>query len=106
MWFRGSLLTLAAHDLSGASAGEIVDTYPCDGSSPEFAVVRLGRFGRRVMVPLDGVAMSPGAVRFPQTMSEIEDAPDLDCGRYQCDRVSIARAYWAVNASGEKLAVG
>lgn len=100
MWIRGSLLGLTVMDLEGAPAGRVTDTYPCDGSSPEFAVVRLGRFGAKVLVSLEGVVTVPGGLQVPYTRTEIEDAPSTEAARYQDERVSIARGYWSMQDAG------
>jgi hypothetical protein len=96
MWIRGSLLGMVVLDLQGAPVGRVQDTYPADGSCPEFAVVRLGRFGERVLVALDLVKDVEGALQLPYTRAEIEDAPSPESARYEDDRVSLARAYWAM----------
>ena len=103
MWIKGGLLGLTVLDLTGSPAGQIIDTYPCDGSSPEFAVVRLGRFGEKVLVSLDSVHMREDGMQVPYTKSEIEDAPSTESARYQYERVSIARAYWTMQG-GERVA--
>ena len=103
MWIRGGLLGLTVLDLEGAPAGQLIDTYPCDGSSPEFAVVRLGRFGEKVLVSLDSVHMREDGLQVPYTRTEIEDAPSTESARYQYERVSIARAYWSMQG-GERVA--
>ena len=99
MWIRGGLLGLTVLDLEGSVAGQIIDTYPCDGSSPEFAVVRIGRFGEKVLVSLDSVHVLEDALQVPYTRHEIEDAPSTESARYQYERVSIARAYWTMTGS-------
>jgi hypothetical protein len=103
MWIKGSLLGLTVLDLQGSPAGRIIDTYPCDGSSPEFAVVRLGRFGEKVLVSLDSIYLLEGGIQVPYTRAEIEDAPSTESARYQYERVSIARAYWSMQG-GERVA--
>ena len=96
MWIRGGILGLELLDLRGVSAGLIVDTYPSDGSSPEFAVVRLGRFGEKVLVSLAQVSPAVDGIQVPYSRAEIEDAPSTESARYQYERVSIARAYWSM----------
>ncbi len=103
MWIKGGLLGLTVLDLTGSPAGQVIDTYPCDGSCPEFAVVRLGRFGERVLVALDAALRLEGGIQVPYTRGEIEDAPTTESARYLHERVSIARAYWTMQA-GERVA--
>ena len=103
MWIKSGLLGQTVLDLTGSAAGQIIDTYPCDGSSPEFAVVRLGRFGQKVLVSLDGVHRRVDGIQLPYTRGEIEDAPSTESARYQHERVSIARAYWCMQG-GERMA--
>jgi hypothetical protein len=103
MWIKGSLLGLTVLDLEGSPAGRVIDTYPCDGSSPEFAVVRLGHFGEKVLVSLEACARVEEGIQVPYTRIEIEDAPSTESARYQYERVSIARAYWTMQG-GERVA--
>ncbi len=99
MWIKGGLLGLTVLDLTGSPAGQVIDTYPCDGSSPEFAVVRLGRFGEKVLVSLDSAHRLDDGIQVPYTRGEIQDAPSTESARYQYERVSIARAYWSMQGS-------
>jgi hypothetical protein len=101
MWIKGSLLGLTVFDLDGSPAGYVVDTYPCDGSSPEFALVRAGRFAEKVLVPLGDVWPTEEGLQVPYTRAEIEDAPLADSARYHDERVSRARAYWSMQG-GER----
>lgn len=103
MWMR-SLLGKTVLDLEGAPAGRVVDTYPTDGSSPELAVVRVGRFGAKVLVSLNGVRAVPGGLQFPYTRIEIEDAPSTESARYEDERLSIARGYWSMRGGGRVAA--
>ncbi len=103
MWIKGSLLGLTVLDLTGSAAGQVVDTHPCDGSSPEFAVVRLGRFGQKVLVAVDAAVRLEHGLQVPYTRHEIEDAPSTESARYLHERVSIARAYWSMQG-GERVA--
>lgn len=102
MWIQGSLLGLTVFDLQGSPAGHVVDTYPCDGSSPEFALIRAGRFAEKVLVPLSGVLATEEGLQVPYTRHELEDAPSADSARYQDERVSRARAYWSMQ-DGERF---
>jgi hypothetical protein len=99
MWIRGSLLGLTVLDLEGLPAGRVEDTYPCDGSCPEFAVVRLGRFGDKVLVSLAWTMATEDGLQVPYTRQEIEDAPSSESARYQFERVSLARAYWSMHVT-------
>ena len=103
MWIKSGLLGQTVLDLTGSPAGQIIDTYPCDGSSPEFAVVRLGRFGEKVLVALEAASLRQDGLQVPYTRSEIADAPSTEAARYQHERVSIARAYWSLQG-GERVA--
>lgn len=104
MWIKGSLLGLTVMDLEGSPAGQVTDTYPCDGSSPEFAVVRIGRYGQKVLVSLERSRKVADRLQVPYTRAEIEDAPTTEAARYQDERVSIARAYWSMQGD-ERVAV-
>ena len=104
MWIRGGLLGLTMLDLEGRPTGQIIDTYPCDGSAPEFAVVRLGRFGEKVLVSLEGGVPMQGVLQVPYTHGEIQEAPSTECARYQYERVSIARAYWTMQGGARRVA--
>lgn len=95
MWIKGSLRNLPVLDVSGRPAGRVEDTLPADGSSPEFVVLRLGRFGQRAMVPVAGARSVPDGLQVPFTRPEIEESPTPDAARFQDDRLSIARAYWS-----------
>ncbi len=103
MWIKSGLLGQTVLDLTGSPAGQVIDTYPCDGSSPEFAVVRLGRFGEKVLVSLTSALSLQDGIQVPYTRGEIEDAPSTESARYQYERVSIARAYWSMQG-GERVA--
>lgn len=103
MWIKGGLLGQTVLDLTGSPSGQIIDTYPCDGSSPEFVVVRLGRFGEKVLVSLDSALRREDGLQVPYTRGEIEDAPTTESARYQYERVSIARAYWSMQG-GRRVA--
>jgi hypothetical protein len=91
-----SLLGLWALDENGDVAGFVDGTYPDDGSTPEFAHVRLlrGRFPGSRLIPLDGAEVHDRAVWFPLAYAEMEDAPDAERRRWPYERVAEARAHW------------
>ena len=91
-----SPLGLVAIDLTGDVAGRIEATYPYDGSSPEFAVVRLARgpMGQTRMVPIHGAVYYADCVQFPYTLDEIMEAPSPDTARWGIEQAELARAYW------------
>lgn len=93
---RGSLLGLTVVDLEGRVCGRVEGSYPFDGSAPEFAIVRTGRLGQRVMVPLTGARRTGELLLVPHTRADLEDAPELDGLRYVDDAVSRTRGYWAL----------
>jgi hypothetical protein len=94
MWIRGSFLGLTVLDREGNPVGQIEETYPYDGSSPEFAILRLGRFGGRALVSLHAARRLFGVVQVPYSLPDMEAAPTLDGGRYMDDQIWAARAYW------------
>jgi hypothetical protein len=96
MSIRGSYLRRTVMDADGRVAGRIEATYPFDGSTPEFAIVRCGRFGHRVMVPVAEFRTSGEVVTMPYSRTDLEDAPELDGIRYVDDAVSRSRGYWSL----------
>lgn len=88
---RGSALV----DVEGSYAGTIESTYPFDGGTPEFGVVRVGHFGDRVLVPLEAATRTGYLVQVPYTRVEIEDSPTFESTRYLDDALSRSRGYWA-----------
>ena len=108
MWIRGSFLGLTVLDRDGEAVGRIEETYPCDGSSPELAVIRAGRFGGRSLVALHGARRIPlpppghprgpeECIQVPYSREDIVAAPTLDGGRYMDDQIWAARAYWGTH---------
>lgn len=96
MWNRGSILGCAVLDLAGKQVGFVEDTFPLDGSAPEFAVARVGRFGRRVFVPLERAEALGEELRLPFSRIDIEDAPSLDDLRWLDVAASRSRGYWSL----------
>jgi len=96
MWFRtGSPLGLLLVDLDEQTIGRIDGTWPLDGSGePEFAIVRTRRFGQSRLVPLGAARIVDGLLQVPYTRLEIDDAPNLEIGRYLLEQVDRARAYY------------
>jgi hypothetical protein len=97
MWFRGFLLGSAVLDRHGLPVGRVEATYPYDGSDPEFAVMRVGRFGDRTFVPLQSARTVDGVVQVPYSREDIQDAPTLDRARYEDDAAMDARTYWGTH---------
>jgi hypothetical protein len=82
-------------DRRDAAIGRIDGTWPLDGGGePEFAMVRIGRFGESRLVPLAGAVVVDGLLQVPLTCREVEDAPALELGRYLYEQVDRARAYY------------
>jgi hypothetical protein len=98
-----ALRGLPVLDLDGRPAGTVLSTYPFDGCTPEFALVRVGRFGSRVLVPLVGSARTDDALRVPFDRAALEDAPSLDNVRYLDDAVSRTRGYWTMVDQGTSV---
>ena len=96
MGIRGSFLRRTVIDCDGRVAGRVEATYPFDGSTPEFAIVRCGRFGHRAMVPVAGFRCAGEVVNMPYSRMDLEDAPELDGIRYVDDAVSRSRGYWSL----------
>lgn len=95
-WKLGAVRGLAVVDSEGAYVGTIESTYPFDGGTPEFGILRVGHFGERVMVPLAEAARAGYLLRVPYTRTDVEDSPSLDSVRYLDDAVSRARGYWTM----------
>lgn len=93
-WTSGSARRLPVLDADGRRVGAVESTYPLDGSSLEFAIVRVGRFGRRVLVPIDALQVAGDALQAPFSRYQLEDAPWIDQARYFDDAVSQSRGYW------------
>lgn len=94
-WTSGATRRLPVHDTDDRRIGTVESTYPMDGSSPEFAIVRVGRFGRRVLVPFDRLELADDVLRVPFSRHQLEDAPWIDQARYLDDAVSQSRGYWS-----------
>ena len=96
MWFHtGSPLGLLLVDIDEETIGRIDGTWPLDGSGePEFAIVRTGRFGQSRLVPLAAVRIVDGLLQVPYTRLEVDDAPQIELGRYLLEQVDRARAYY------------
>lgn len=92
-------------DAYGRAAGTVQATYPLDGGSPEFAIVRMGRFGRRVLVPLELTVRVGAELQTPFRRSQLEEAPSMDASRYLDDAVSRTRGYWATVDLDEESAL-
>jgi len=91
-----SPLGLTVVDVEGRMVGRVEDTFPYDGCTYEFAVVRLGRgrFGQSRMVPLSGAVRDDDVLQMPHTFAEIDDAPTAERSRYGVEPEALARAYW------------
>lgn len=98
MWIKGSLMGLTILDRQGGIAGRVEGTFPYDGSEPEFAVVRIGRFGRRKLVPLYAARrIDPLAIQVPYTAADLDDAPSLDEERYESEQAMSARSHFGTH---------
>ncbi len=67
-----SPLGLTAVDLSGQIVGRIESTYPYDGTTPEFAVIRLdlrAGLGQTRLVPLTGSLRYDDTLQFMHTFA-------------------------------------
>jgi hypothetical protein len=94
-WSRWSLLGLPVKDWQGEEVGRVIDTWPLDGGGePELVVVRLRKFGQRLMVPTESLLDLGGALLAPYTRTQLEDAPALGDGTVGADDPYRARAYW------------
>ena len=89
------LLGREVADVTGASLGTVVDTYPFDGGGElEMIVLRLRRFGERRMVPIDELRLYEGRLHAPFTRHQIEDSPGLSAGRHADEDPWRAKTYW------------
>lgn len=90
-----SLLGHLLVDRHENTLGRIEGTWPLDGGGePEFAMVRIGRFGETHLVPLDQAVVVDGLLGVPFSRQEVEDGPTLELGRYLHEQVDRARAYY------------
>ncbi len=92
-----SPLRLTAVDLSGQIVGRIESTYPYDGTTPEFAVIRLdprAGLGQTRLVPLAGSQRYDETLQFVYTFAEMVGAPSPDDARWGVEQADAARAYW------------
>lgn len=84
-------------DRDGVTIGSVDGTWPLDGGGePEFALVRIGRFGETRLVPLAGLAEVAGLLYVPFTRREVEDGPALELGRFLYEQVDRARTYYLI----------
>ena len=90
-----SLLGALLVDRYEDTLGRIEGTWPLDGGGePEFAFVRVGRFGETRLVPLDQATVVDGLLGVPFSRQEVEDGPTLEMSRYLHEQVDRARAYY------------
>jgi hypothetical protein len=89
------LLGLEVADVSGATLGQVVDTYPFDGGGElEMIVLRLRRFGERRMLPVSELRLEGGRLVAPFSRIQIEDSPGLSTGRHADEDPWRAKTYW------------
>ncbi len=89
------LLGLEVADVSGATLGQVVDTYPFDGGGElEMVVLRLRRFGERRMLPVAELRLEGGRLVAPFSRIQIEDSPGLSTGRHADEVPWRAKTYW------------
>ena len=92
---RHTLLGQLLVDRDDRAIGRIDGTWPLDGGGePEFALVRIGRFGESRLVPLSGSEVVDGLLQVPFSRREVEDGPALAMGRFLHDQVDRTRAYY------------
>jgi hypothetical protein len=92
---RMHLLGLEVADVSGATLGQVVDTYPFDGGGElEMVVLRLRRFGERRMLPVGDLRLEGGRLVAPFTRIQIEDSPALSTGRHADEDPWRSKTYW------------
>ena len=66
-------------EIGGATVGRVEGAFvDARDGSPSWLVIRLGRFGRRSVVPFDFVAGGIGHVWVPYGRDAIRNAPDFD----------------------------
>ena len=89
------LLGIEVADCSGATLGQVVDTYPFDGGGEmEMVVLRLRRFGERRMLPVSQLRLHQGRLVAPFSRLQIEDSPALSTGRHADEDPWRAKTYW------------
>ncbi len=89
------LLGVEVADVTGATLGQVVDTYPFDGGGElEMVVLRLRRFGERRMLPVSELRLERGRLVAPFTRIQIEDSPALSTGRHADEDPWRSKTYW------------
>ncbi|MGH2968306.1 MAG: hypothetical protein ACRDK0_04475 [Solirubrobacteraceae bacterium] len=92
---RLHLLGLDVTDVSGATLGQVVDTYPFDGGGElEMVVLRLRRFGERRMLPISELRLERGRLVAPFSRRQVEDSPGLSTGRHADEDPWRSKTYW------------
>ena len=103
MWFKQSLLGLAMTDRLGTPVGHIEETWPDDGGGePEFAIVRLGRFGERRAVPVSCARIDDEGVCIPYLWVDVYDAPSVENGRYLRETIDMSRGWWQMDVDYDR----
>jgi hypothetical protein len=93
-------------DGTGALVGEVVDTYPFDGGEVEMVVVRLdGPFGGKRMLAVEELWFDALGLRTAFAKWQIEDSPELSCGRHAAEDPYRARSYWRFEEPAAYFAV-
>ena len=95
-------------DAQARVVGRVEGSFPLDGGNdPDFAVVRMRRFGSdKKLLPVGAARVHPGAIQVPYSADRIADAPVYDDTRAHYDQAAWARSYWGEHADDDVARLG
>lgn len=95
-------------DSDSRVVGRVEGTWPDDGGGePDFAVVRIRRFGgEHKLLPVRAARFSEAAVQVPYSATHIDDAPSFDPDRRGYDQAARARSFWGEHADDDAGRLG
>ncbi len=101
---RGTLVL----DAQAQVVGRVEGTFPLDGGNdPDFAIVRLRRFGgEKRLLPIAAARWLPTAIQVPYSSAHISDAPSYEADRAHYDQAAYARSYWGEHADDDAARLG
>jgi hypothetical protein len=65
-------------EVGGGTVGKVMGAYADAGGSPEWLLVRMGRFGHHSLVPARDAVAGIGHVWVPYAIDQIRSAPKVD----------------------------
>jgi hypothetical protein len=95
-------------DAQARVVGRVEGTFPLDGGNdPDFAIVRIRRFGgEKKLLPIGAARVHPGAVQVPYSSEHISEAPEYDDSRAHYDQAAHARSFWGEHADDDASRLG